>query len=67
MVIILIVWLLLGMFILVQNSDLIATTENKKDKIIGMVVFILSAPFYIIIEIFDYILGEIFDDKFKPS
>lgn len=67
MMTILIVWLLLGMFALVQNGDLIAGTENKKDRAIGMVVITLSAPFYIIIEIFDYVLGEIFDDKFKRS
>lgn len=65
--IILIVWLFLGAFALVQNDELIASAENKKDRAIGMAVITLSAPFYIIVEVFDYILGEIFNDKFKPS
>lgn len=65
--IVLIVWLFLGMFALVQNDELIASTESKKDRAIGIAVITLSAPFYIIVEVFDYILGEIFDDKFKRN
>lgn len=61
---ILIIWLLLGGYLLVENSDLIASTDDKKTKAIGMAVITFSAPFAMLNCLFEYMLGEIFGDAY---
>lgn len=62
-IIILIVWLILGGYYLVQNSDIIAETKDEKKKLLGMVIIAFSAPFYMIVEMFNYMLEQIFGDN----
>lgn len=62
-IILLIVWLILGGYYLVQNSDIIAETNDEKMKMLGMVIIAFSAPFYMIVEMFNYMLEQIFGDE----
>lgn len=62
-IIVLIVWLILGGYYLVQNSDIIAETKDEKMKMLGMVIIAFSAPFYMIVEMFNYMLEQIFGDS----
>lgn len=64
---ILIAWLILGAYFLVQNSDAIAELEDDKKKMLGMVLITFSAPFYMIVEMFDYMLEQIFGEEWKDE
>lgn len=64
---ILVVWLLLGGYMLVENSDLIASLEDKQTKAIAMAIITVSAPFYMLNNLFDYMLGEIFGDAWEDD
>lgn len=66
-IIVLIVWLILGGYYLVQNSDIIAETQDEKMKLLGMVIIAFSAPFYMIVEMFNYMLEQIFGDNWKDE
>lgn len=59
---ILIAWLILGAYFMVQNSDVIAELKDDKMKMLGMVLIVFSAPFYMIVEMFDYMLGQVFGE-----
>ena len=60
--ILLIFWLLIGGYGLVENSDIIATIDDKKMRVLGMAVIAFSTPLYILTGIFDFILGQIFGE-----
>ncbi len=62
-----IIWMLLGGFLLVENSDLISSVEDKKTRAIGMAVIVAGAPFYMLNNLFDYMLGEIFGDAWEDD
>ena len=61
----LILWLLIGMYGLVENAELIAAVEDKKMKSLGMLLLVICTPIRIICGIFEYLLeqtrGEGFD------
>ena len=59
---ILIAWLILGAYFMVQNSDMIAEVTDEKMKMLGIDVIVFSAPFYMIVEMFDYMLGQVFGE-----
>lgn len=62
-----IIWMLLGGYMLVENSDLIASVDDKKTKAIGMAVITVAAPFCMLNNLFDYMLGEIFGDVWEDD
>lgn len=64
---ILIAWLILGAYFLVQNSDTIAEMQDDKIKMLGMVLIVFSAPFYMIVEMFDYMLGQVFGTDWEKE
>lgn len=64
---ILIAWLILGAYFLVQNSDTIAEMQDDKMKMLGMVLIVFSAPFYMIVEMFDYMLGQVFGTDWEKE
>lgn len=64
---ILITWLILGAYFLVQNSDTIAEMQDDKMKMLGMVLIVFSAPFYMIVEMFDYMLGQVFGTDWEKE
>jgi hypothetical protein len=59
---ILIAWLILGAYFMVQNSDMIAEVTDEKMKMLGIALIVFSAPFYMIVEMFDYMLGQVFGE-----
>ena len=68
-----ILWMLIGMYGLVENAELIACTEDKWLKGFGMLIIVISTPLRIICGIFEYMLEQIFgegwedeDDSGKP-
>lgn len=65
--ILLIFWLLIGGYGLVENSDIINTIEDKKMKALGMTVITFSTPLYILTGIFDFILEQIFGEGWGNS
>lgn len=64
---ILVIWMLLGGYMMVENSDLIASLEDKQTKAIAMAIITVSAPFYMLNNLFDYMLGEIFGDAWEDD
>lgn len=62
---ILIAWLVVGAYFLVQNSDMIATVTDEKRKLVGMIIITFSSPFYMIVEMFDYMLEQIFGEEWN--
>lgn len=62
---ILIAWLILGAYFMVQNSDMIAEVTDEKMKMLGIVLIVFSAPFYMIVEMFDYMLEQIFGEDWN--
>lgn len=62
-----VIWMLLGGYMLVENSDLIASVDDKKTKAIGMAIITVAAPFYMLNNLFDYMLGEIFGDAWEDD
>ena len=64
---ILIAWLILGAYFLVQNSDMIAELDDDKMKMLGMVLIVFSSPFYMIVEMFDYMLEQIFGEEWNDD
>ena len=60
----LILWLLIGMYGLVENAELIAAVENKKKKGLGMLLLIIYTPIKIICGIFEYLLEQILGEGF---
>ena len=63
----LIFWILIGMYGLVENAEIIAAVEDKKMKILGMIIIIICTPLRIICGIFDYILEQIFGEEFDDG
>ena len=63
----LILWLLIGMYGLIENAEIIAAVEDKKMKILGMIIIIICTPIRIICGIFDYILEQIFGEEFDDG
>ena len=63
----LIFWVLIGMYGLVENAEAIAAVEDKKIKILGMIIIIICTPIRIICGIFDYILEQIFGEEFDDG
>ena len=45
--------------------DRIAEMKDDKIKILGMVLIVFSSPFYMIVEMFDYMLGQIFGEEWN--
>ena len=64
---ILIAWLVIGAYFLVQNSDMIAEVADEKRKLVGMIIITFSSPFYMIVEMFDYMLEQIFGEEWKDE
>jgi hypothetical protein len=64
---ILIAWLVVGAYFLVQNSDTIAEVADEKRKLVGMIIITFSSPFYMIVEMFDYMLEQIFGEEWKDE
>lgn len=55
-----IIWLIVGCYGLVENADAIAEVESKGLKLAGMAIITITTPFYLIVEIFDYVIAQIF-------
>lgn len=64
---ILIAWLVVGAYFLVQNSDMIAEVTDERRKLVGMIIITFSSPFYMIVEMFDYMLEQIFGEEWKDG
>ena len=64
---ILIAWLVIGAYFLVQNSDMIAEVKDERRKLVGMIIITFSSPFYMIVEMFDYMLEQIFGEDWKDE
>lgn len=64
---ILIAWLVVGAYFLVQNSDMIAEVKDERRKLVGMIIITFSSPFYMIVEMFDYMLEQIFGEDWKDE
>ena len=64
---ILIAWLVVGAYFLVQNSDTIAEVTDERRKLVGMIIITFSSPFYMIVEMFDYMLEQIFGEEWKDE
>ena len=64
---ILIAWLVVGAYFLVQNSDMIAEVTDERRKLVGMIIITFSSPFYMIVEMFDYMLEQIFGEEWKDE
>lgn len=64
---ILIAWLVVGAYFLIQNSDMIAEVTDEKRKLVGMIIITFSSPFYMIVEMFDYMLEQIFGEEWKDE
>lgn len=64
---ILIAWLVIGAYFLVQNSDMIAEVADERRKLVGMIIITFSSPFYMIVEMFDYMLEQIFGEEWKDE
>lgn len=64
---ILIAWLVVGAYFLVQNSDMIAGVTDERRKLVGMIIITFSSPFYMIVEMFDYMLEQIFGEEWKDE
>jgi hypothetical protein len=64
---ILIAWLVVGAYFLVQNSDAIAEVTDERRKLVGMIIITFSSPFYMIVEMFDYMLEQIFGEEWKDE
>lgn len=64
---ILIAWLVVGAYFLVQNSDMIAEVTDERRKLVGMIIITFSSPFYMIVEMFDYMLEQIFGEDWKDE
>lgn len=64
---ILIAWLVIGAYFLVQNSDMIAEATDERRKLIGIIIITFSSPFYMIVEMFDYMLEQIFGEDWKDE
>ena len=59
---ILICWLLVGIYGLVENAELIHTVEDKRRRLAGIALIVVSTPIRIGAGIFDYLLEQVFDD-----
>lgn len=64
---ILIAWLVVGAYFLVQNSDMIAEVKDERRKLVGIIIITFSSPFYMIVEMFDYMLEQIFGEDWKDE
>ena len=64
---ILIAWLVVGAYFLIQNSDVIAEVKDERRKLVGMIIITFSSPFYMIVEMFDYMLEQIFGEEWKDG
>ena len=64
---ILIAWLVVGAYFLIQNSDVIAEVTDERRKLVGMIIITFSSPFYMIVEMFDYMLEQIFGEEWKDD
>lgn len=64
---IIIIWLLIGGYMLVENADLIASAEDKKTKAIGMAIITVAAPIWMLNNLFDYMLEEIFGENWEGN
>ena len=60
----LILWMLIGMYGLVENAELIATVEDKKMKSLGMLLLVICTPIRIICSIFEYLLEQTLGEGF---
>ena len=65
--ILLIVWLLIGAYGLVENADLITSVEDKKNRLFGMGLIVIGTPFRIITGIFEYMLEQIFGEEWEDG
>lgn len=63
----LICWLLIGAYGLVENADLITSVEDKKNRLLGMGLIVAGTPFRIITGIFEYMLEQIFGEGFNDD
>ena len=64
---ILIAWLVMGAYFLVQSSDMIAEVKDERRKLVGIIIITFSSPFYMIVEMFDYMLEQIFGEDWKDE
>lgn len=59
---ILVCWLLVGIYGLVENAELINTVEDKRRRLAGIVLIVVSTAIRIGAGIFDYLLEQVFDE-----
>ena len=60
----LILWMLIGMYGLIENAELIAAVEDKKMKSLGMLLLVICTPIRIICGIFEYMLEQTLGEGF---
>lgn len=59
---ILVCWLLVGIYGLVENAELIHTVEDKRRRLAGIALIVVSTPIRFGASIFDYLLEQVFDE-----